>query len=299
MILVTGASGLVGSSVVREAARRGEEVVGLYHSHDSVPQPARAIRCDIGDGDATDALLHELQPTAVVHCAAITNVDWCEEHAEETTRVNVTASEHLARIASETGAAFVYISTDSVFDGNGSWYAETDATGPVNVYARSKLAGEVAVAGAHADALVVRTDLYGRSPSGTGSLVEWVYRKLAAGEQVPGFDDVIFNPLLTDDISDAVLDAIQAGLTGTYHLASPETCSKFAFAQAVAEVFGFAPSLVRPVSVATVTFKAPRPLNTTLDGSKLEAALGRKMPSLLDGLRRLQFNGGLATDGLA
>ena len=117
--------------------------------------------CDLTDAAGTTRVVREIEPSCIIHTAAVTHVDWCESHPEETWRANVEASRTLAQIARRIGAGMVYISTDSVFDGARGYYGEADEPGPLNVYARSKLAGERAVLAEAPDALVVRTVIYG------------------------------------------------------------------------------------------------------------------------------------------
>jgi dTDP-4-dehydrorhamnose reductase len=139
-----------------------------------------------------------MRPAWIVHCAAATNVDWCESHPVECMRVNAEAAGALARAARSIGARLVYISTDSVFDGVSGGYRETDPVSPVNHYARSKASGESAVLDEIPDALVLRTNIYGWNLQSKHSLAEWALARLEGGEVVPGFRDVSFSPLLVN-----------------------------------------------------------------------------------------------------
>ena len=129
-----------------------------------------------------------------MHCAAATNVDWCEDNPKQAEAINVQATADLAEIAAALNARFVYISTDSVFDGKRGDYAETDEPAPLNVYARSKLAGEQETLRLNAAAIVVRVSIYGWNAQKKESLAEWVLRRLEEGSDVPGFTDVFFTP---------------------------------------------------------------------------------------------------------
>jgi dTDP-4-dehydrorhamnose reductase len=278
VIAVTGASGLLGANLVMRLLARGEAVAALCHQHHFAPPGIQFVPLDLTDAAAVRAALEALRPSHVIHCAALTNVDRCETHPEDAQRLNVDATGHLAAAARAVDAGLTYISTDSVFPGDRGHYAETAPTGPVNNYARSKLAGEAVVAAASPTNLIVRTNLYGWNAQPKNSLAEWVLSRLEAGQPVPGFHDIFFNPLLATDLSDLLLDMQRAGLAGIYHAAGGPGQSKYAFAVALAEVFGYPPEQVQAVSAATVPSAAPRPRDTRLNTTKLRQALGRPLP---------------------
>ena len=139
MILVTGASGLLGASVVAMAVRIGHDVVGLYHRHPVSINGARLIAADLMNRAVVEEVFDKFHPSAVIHCAAETNVDWCQEHSEEARVVNVDVTRSIAEIAARYGSHLMYVSTDAVFDGARGNYSETDRPAPANVYAQTKL----------------------------------------------------------------------------------------------------------------------------------------------------------------
>jgi dTDP-4-dehydrorhamnose reductase len=288
MMLITGASGLLGANLALQWSDAGIDLTGLYHSHPVGAPGFAARRVDLLDEAAVRSTVRDLAPGWIIHCAAATNVDWCEAQPEQARRVNADGAGVVAATARDAGAGMIHISTDSVFDGERGGYAESDIPAPVNAYARSKLAGERAVLAAHPGALVVRTTIFGWNAQPKRSLAEWALARLEAGEDVPGWEDVTFNPLLVNDLGDLLLAAMERGLRGIYHFAGGNTMSKYAFAQSVARTFGYDESRVRPTSVEDVAFAAPRPRNTTLAVDKACDALGRPMPTVEAGLARFR-----------
>lgn len=288
LILVTGASGLLGANLVLAARARGCGVVGVYQRHPIRFPEAMSVCADLTDSVAAYDLLSSLQPGWVVHCAAETAVDYCEEHSEEAWRINVEMSRNLAIAARRVGVRLLYISTDSVFDGETGCYSEEHATNPLNAYARSKLAGEAAVQQESWHSLTVRTNFYGWNAVGKLSLAEWALERLELQQRVPGFDDVVFTPILVNHLSEVLLDMMELELSGVYHVAGSQWCSKYEFAQALAEVFDLDKKLVHPISVDGSDLRATRPKNTALDTGKLSRALGRAMPDVRDGLKRMK-----------
>jgi dTDP-4-dehydrorhamnose reductase len=288
MIVVTGASGLLGVSVVTLACDLGREVLGICH-HNLLRVPgARICGVDLTDRNAVRAFFAPLRPESIIHCAAATNVDWCEDHPEAADQVNVQASSFLAEIAQEMNAQFVYISTDSVFDGKRGNYSETDPPAPLSVYANSKLRGEREVLRRHSSPLIVRVTIYGWSAQSKPSFAEWILDEIAAGRQVRGFSDVYFCPLLANDLAEVLLTMLDSGVSGIYHAAGSERISKYDFAKRVAMTFKLGIECVTPVSILAAKLRAPRPVDPSLNTEKIRAALGRPMPDVDAGLRRFR-----------
>jgi dTDP-4-dehydrorhamnose reductase len=285
-ILVTGASGLLGASVVSLAQEQGREVVGLYHRHPVYIEGVKLLTADLSDQGEALRIFDELRPSTVVHCAAATGVDWCEEHPEEAHKINVLMPAAIACITARNGARLLYVSTDSVFDGERGNYAETDAPAPLNVYARTKLQGEREVLRENPGAATARVNFYGWNAQNKESVAEWVLKQLTAGSLVSGFSDVVFCPVLANDLAEVLFELLDQNLAGLYHIVGSEAVNKYEFARRVASKFGFDPGQVVPVSLADAGLKARRPLNTSLDTGRICAALGRAMPDVETGLRR-------------
>ncbi len=285
MILVTGASGLLGANFCALAQRRLGAVTGVFHGHPVQPRGWDLVQADLREDGAAEALVDRCRPAWIVHCAALTNLDFCEEHPEEAERTNVLMTRRVAIAAARAGARLVHISTDGVFDGETGGYTEVSPTSPINVYGRTKLAGERAVMDILKDALIVRTNIYGwNAQSGKLSLAEWILDRLERGLRVPGFHDAFFTPILVDHLGEFLLDMMAQRLTGIYHVAGSQAISKRDFATRLAEIFELDASLVDSISVIGGPLKAPRPRNPTLDTRKAALALARPMPDIASGL---------------
>jgi dTDP-4-dehydrorhamnose reductase len=197
----------------------------------------------------------------------------------------------LALLVARGGARFLHVSTDAVFDGQRGGYRENDAPNPLGVYARTKLAGEQAVAQANPEALIVRVNLFGWSLSARRSLSEFFFHNLQAGRPVMGFTDVYFCPVLANHLAHLFLRMLAAGLSGLYHATGHECISKYDFGVRLAQQCGLDASLIRPASVAEAGLKAVRSPNLTLRNEKLARALGQAVdqvtPSLSTGLEDL------------
>jgi dTDP-4-dehydrorhamnose reductase len=285
-ILVTGASGLLGSVFATEYSKIGS-VTGWFNSSAVTLSGVSTEQVDLVSLSLSSSEIERANPKLIVHCGAITNVDWCETNSEATFDVNTTAAKRMAQISREIGAKFVFISTDSVFDGKSSNYGETDPTSPINVYASSKVEAEKQISKIDELALIVRCNFFGNSPSGDRSLMEWVLNRAKSGQQVPGFTDSTFSPLAVPDLVDTVMELIDKNHSGLIHVGSNDSINKFEFAVATLEAFGFDSGSAVESSIDDIDFTAKRPKNTSLSVDLLESVLERPVPSVRDGLRRL------------
>ncbi len=287
MILVTGASGLLGANLLAALGAAGLPATATSRAAGPAGG-ARFLPADLSVPGEARRVVDAARPAVVVHAAALTSVDGCEKDPPAARRMNVDATLGLAAAARGAGARFVYISTDSVFDGVKGGYAEGDATGPLNVYAATKLAGERAAGEACPGALVVRTNFYGWNHQKRESLAEWIVSRLRSGQEVPGFEDVVFSPLLVNDLCGILLEMIRKPLSGIYHAGSPDSCSKHDFAVRISRAFGLPPERIRRTRVAEAALAAPRPLNTSLAVGKLARDLGRSLPTVDAGIARFR-----------
>jgi dTDP-4-dehydrorhamnose reductase len=288
-IWITGASGLLGANLAFEFLDRGLPVLPIVGSHGMQCGGFTSIACNLTDSRAVEELFAKHQsPSFIVHCAAATNIDWCELHPEEAMHINARAAENLAVHAHSIGATFVHISTDAIFDGVAGGYNESAPENPLNVYARTKLAGEQVVLHANPGALILRVNLFGWNLQRKFSLAEWILDRLERRESVPGFRDVTFSPILANDLAPWILRLRSLGHSGIYHVGASDYMSKFDFALLVAEIFDLDSSLIVESSLADSTLTALRPRNTWLSAEKLSLTLGFSLPTIRQSLERFR-----------
>jgi dTDP-4-dehydrorhamnose reductase len=295
-ILVTGASGLLGLNLALEAAKQekpacgsslsAHSVFGLVNSHALRTRDFHVLEGDLCTPGVMERVLDVTQPDWVIHCAALANIDACERDPERARQLNSEIPGKLADYVARGGARMLHVSTDAVFDGQRGGYAEQDTPNPLSVYARTKLDGEQAVAAANPAAIIARVNLFGWSLSGQRSLAEWFFYNLSAGKPVNGFTDVLFCPLLANDLAQVFLQMLAVGLSGLYHVVSSDAMSKYAFGVEIARRFGLDEALISPVSVQQGGLVAARSTNLTLRNDKLVRELGIFIPTVSAGLGR-------------
>lgn len=304
-VLITGASGLLGSELARVLSLRDHAVVATVRDPDALGSEGSELRAlDVTDAEAVRTTVDETAPEVVFHCAAYTDVDGAEAHPHRAMAVNADGTRTVAHAALKSGAALVYPSTDYVFDGTKEGlYLPGDPRRPVNAYGRSKKAGEDALRAVGGRWLVLRTTwLYG---AGGPDFVDTVLEKARAGEKLRVVDDQTGRPTWSGSLAPALVDLVEraveapdwlpmppagrgspAGLTGRIlHLADRGTATWYDFARAIADVAGI-DAEIEPVSSAEWNAPAARPKNCVLDISAAEECLGRQMPDWKSSLER-------------
>jgi len=282
-LLITGASGLLGINLALEAM--GEhEVVGIDRGK-LKSAPFQVIKADILKTDEMNSILDSAKPDWLINCAALANLEKCEEDPEQARILNTNFPGNLAVACAKKHIPFMHLSTDSVFDGTkeGS-YSEEDEPNPPGVYSRTKLEGERAVQEANSDAIVARVNFFGWSLGGRRSLGEFFVNNLSEGKNVNGFTDVVFCPMWVNHLSQTLIAMLEKDLHGLYHVVGPQPMNKYQFGVEVAKKFGLNESLISPESVEKSGLTAKRSHNLWLSVHKLSTDLGCPLPDFSTGL---------------
>jgi dTDP-4-dehydrorhamnose reductase len=262
-ILVTGAGGILGRAMGERL--QGANTLFLWGREEA----------DLTDEAQVRAAARGITFDAVVHAAAMTNVDGCESAPEEAMRVNRDATRHVADLARERSATFVYVSTDYVFDGTKrSPYLEEDPVGPINAYGRSKLEGERAAVASGARTVIVRTSwLFG--PGGK-NFVDTIASKLERGESLRVVDDQKGSPTYSRDLVHAIELLLRRGSVGTVHATNSGATTWYGLAREIARVLGSDASIT---AVTTEEFPRPaaRPRCSVLSGARFRAWTGENL----------------------
>ncbi len=291
-ILVTGANGLLGTELIGLLGRHSEydvlatgrsETSRSEGSHGYMPLDITAKR------DARQAI-RDFQPTVVINCAAMTDVDRCETDREACWKANVDAVETLARQCKDIGARLIQLSTDFVFDGLDGPYHEDARPNPVNFYGKSKQAAENAVrkAGFGKWAIVRTVLVYGAaSRANRSDFVLWLLERLSAGQSVRIVTDQWRNPTCVTDLAEGVERLVRRRRGGVFHLSGAEWMSMYDFARTIAETFDLDDTLIQPVDSATFRQTAERPAKTGLIILKAQTELDYRPRPLRERLRKI------------
>jgi len=271
-ILITGAKGMLGRTLMARLA--GHELAGV----------------DVDDCDITRAadvreMLESHRPDAVIHCAAMTAVDACEQQVEDAWRVNAIGTANVAAAAHAVGARLIAISTDYVFSGElDRPYHEWDPTGPKTVYGATKLAGEHAVREHCPNHIIARIAwLYG--PGGPSFVHTMLKLGAAEGEALKVVDDQIGNPTSTLAVAGALAGLLELPACGTVHLTCEGEASWYELAREIFALRGLKRD-VRPCTTREFPRPAPRPANSRLENRALRLHGLAAMPAWRDALKQ-------------
>ncbi len=282
-ILITGVSGLLGINLAQEKMST-HEIIGVDRGT-LVNAPFKILKADLLTAGAVDSILDSARPNWVINCAALADLDACEDNPELARLLNTDLPYQLAKTCLKRGIKLLHLSTDAVFDGQkDGFYTELDDANPLGIYALTKFKGERAVLTENPNAIVARVNFYGWSLSGRRSLAEFFFNNLTNNKSMSGFTDAIFCPMLVNDTARVLIKMLQKGLSGLYHLVGPQAMSKYQFGIELARKFKLKEGGISPRSIHTSNLTARRSHNLSLSINKLSTDLGTPLPEFSTGL---------------
>lgn len=269
-VLVTGAGGMLGQALVPCLESRDYQLIALPRE-----------RFDVTNYDQVLERLSKERPDIVLHCAAYTKVDQAESEPDLAYLINGYGTENLAIACSKLDTPLLYFSSDYVFDGEQSRpYTTWDATRPLSVYGKSKLAGEKALVRHLAKFYIVRTSwLYG--PNGK-NFVDNIYNLALEGKPLRVVADQLGSPTCTLSLSETVADLIESERWGVYHATDEGVTSWYEFAKEIVAGLGVE---VTPIATADLPRPATRPKYSVMDKTTLISTIGRELPAWQESLR--------------
>lgn len=284
-ILIAGSNGMLGKDMVRVFTYKNlYNVYGISRAK-SRQSDITEYTCDLTDFKSTKEILEEINPDIIINCAANINLDSCEKDKESSYITNAEVSGNLASYK-PLETKYIYISTDSVFDGISGNYKEDDETNPLNYYAYTKLEGERSSLKQNPNSIIIRTNIYGFNIPAKNSLVEWALNNFKTNNGISGFKDVYFNPLYTKQLAEVSYRLIKSNFKGLINVGCKQKLSKYEFLVKLSNQFGINSNLIRNSSVDTMNFKTERPKNTTLNTEKIQNLISINL-DIDDGIQEL------------
>ena len=299
-VLVTGVGGQLGHDVMNELEKRNHEGIGsdLAEAYSGIADGSPVtgmpyVQLDITNREEVLSKIGEIRPDAIIHCAAWTAVDLAEEeeNGPKVRAVNVTGTRNIADAAGKVDAKMLYLSTDYVFDGQGTeaWQPDCKDYSPLNVYGQSKLDGELAICSTLNKYFIVRTAwVFGLNGQNFIKTMINVGKKY---DQVRVVNDQIGTPTYTMDLARLLVDMIETDKYGYYHATNSESepggyISWYDFCCEFYKQYGLTTRVIPVTTEEYGLSKAARPRNSRLDKSKLTEAGFRPLPTWQDAVCR-------------
>lgn len=303
-LLITGATGFLGQYLIA-AARKRWRVAGTFHRTRREEAERLLAGIDSGRIDLTDfrdvrEMLDAVRPKAVIHTAALADPNYCEQHPDESLRVNLQATVNLAGLCGDRGIPFVFTSTDLVFDGSRAPYAEDGPVAPLNLYGEHKALAEQAALERYDEAAICRMPLmFGFSRNGRTPFFQRMVGEFQAGREMTLFADELRTPVSGPVAAAGLLLVAGSGMEdegvnpkeiervrGLLHLGGRESISRYEMGLQILDILGLPGALAQPISFRDVPAIAARAANVSLESSRAYA-LGFDPPPIRQQIERL------------
>lgn len=287
-VLITGANGLLGQKLVLLLKEKGEDFLATGRGANRMPlRNIRYQSMDITNPEEAMAVISAEKPEVVIHTAAMTNVDQCEQDREGCWQQNVTAVENIVKACEATGAFLLHLSTDFIFDGENGPYTENAAPNPISYYGESKLAAEKVVMESGIGWAIARTVLvYGVAfDMSRSNIILWVKKSLEDGKTINVVNDQWRTPTLAEDLAMGCYLIAKKKAAGIFNISGSELLNPYQMALATADYFGLDKSLINETDGSKFSQPARRPPKTGFNIDKARKELGYKPHSFAEGIK--------------
>lgn len=271
--LITGSRGQIGSSVKKKV----DDAIGLDLSGSDIEE-------NISNVEVIGKIKDE-NPDVIVHCAAITDLDYAEKNPKIAESVNVEGTKNIAKAAEKTDAYLIYISTDYVFKGDTGSYRETDEPNPVSQYAKTKYGGEEIVRDSSTPNTVLRTSVVFKE--NFENFFTWAKRELERGNEVPAITDQICCPTYAPNLAEIIVEAAQKEIEGIYHAAGDSKITRYESVQIMKDELELDGKIKRS-KIQDLPWEAHRPKDSSLSLAKLKKDFETKPISISEAFRRMR-----------
>ena len=287
-ILVTGASGFLGSHIMHLSDPA--EAIGVFHANRPPDDGYAYQQADLADNRSLDKLFASVRPDIVIHAAAQSNLDWCEQQPDLAWQINAEAPAKLAKLCAETGCKFLHVSSDMVFDGEKGEYTENEPTNPIGLYGKAKAAAEQGVLSENPDAIIARAALiYGLpvAPGRGSSFLTWVLDRLENNAPVPLYYDQFRTPVEVGELAETLLQLAQSTFKGTIHVAGQEKVDRLTFGKYVCQATGHDEKLLKKTTLSEDKNIARRPRDLSLRTDLLQRIISVRLSDCRSSLHRI------------
>ena len=284
-ILITGTTGMLGSYLVKHLQKK-YKIFSTGRSKKFKTSHNNYLSFDLKLDDY-DQLYNWSKPNIVIHCAALTDVDYCEKNHEETFFVNI---ESISKIIKKfQSSKIIYISTDAVFDDLNQLHKEEDKVNPLNIYGKSKLSAENILVKNSNNFTIIRTTPIGFNFSQPNFLT-WIINSLELDKKIGLFTDVYFTPIDVWNLVKHVENVIDKDFSGIWHISGLDRISKYEFGLEICNTLKYNKNLIKKNSIDEVNLFSKRSKNQSLDCSKYMKVSKLKLPNTFEIINNIKYH---------
>ena len=279
-LLITGGSGFLGGHLVIQA-KKNFDVFASFHNHPNDHPGVNWIKWDLFDTEAIKEKIFSIKPKYIIHTAAMAKADECEKRKSDAKKINIEASEEIAKAGKMFGSRIIFLSTDLIFRGNKAPYDEDDIPGPLSFYGWTKWEAEKRILKNCPDHVIIRPGIMFGPPAVQGtSFSEWMRMNWEKESTTPLFIDQYRTPIYAGTLSAAILELTRINYTGYLNLAGLQRLSRFEFGKMLAEQLNVDTNLIKPVKMADVPSITERPLDVSLKMDRALSILKMRFPGV-------------------
>ncbi|MHA1271505.1 MAG: dTDP-4-dehydrorhamnose reductase family protein [Candidatus Helarchaeota archaeon] len=245
-VLITGGSGLLGGNLAK-IMPNFYDVYGTYYNYKFEMPGIKTFKLDIKNRNEVFKIVKKINPKFIIHCAAITQIIFCEKMPNLSYEINVEGTQNICDAANETKSKIIYISTDHIFDGELGYYAEYDTPNPISTYGKTKYLGEQVIQESGLRYNIIRTFFYGFDIVNNSkyNFICSIINKLKNNRPIKGYRDIFFTPIFVNNLVECIIELSYRNINGVFNLAGSERISHLEFIKKVAKVFGLNENLIK------------------------------------------------------
>ncbi len=285
-IMITGASGFLGRHLLNKMPDNAEVLAQFCHQDvKSLFPNAQHVQMDFTNTDWS--AIRDFAPDAIIHTAAMANVNECENQPDAAIAMNDTATRQLTDVARGIGARLIYTSTDQIYDGKRGDYSEADIPSPSNVYGKTKVDSEVYMLEHHPSAVSVRCALiYGKAIEQAPTFTEDMIQRLKRGETVNLFTDEYRSPVLVDNLAEILWELSAHDYHGPLNIGGSDKLSRMEMGEVACDLLGLERERLNPTRAKGIKFAAARPADCSFDLDRANDVLTTPLLGFEEGMRQ-------------
>ena len=286
-VIITGGSGLLALNWAF-VKKKDAQITLLLHQRKVSIEGVDSMFINLRSEKTVFEFLSKVQNCIVIHCAAITDVNYCEKNPESAYETNSLIAGNLAKICSKLAIKFVHISSDHLFSGLNPFSSEESPLCPQNVYGASKVDAEKRVLQSNPDSLVIRTNFFCWGPSYRNSFSDFLINSIREKKKISLYTDIFYTPIYARHLVELVHNLVNSNLRGIFNIVGSERLSKYEFGKMIFSIFSGNMELITRTKYQEQSNSIKRPLDMSLSNNKLVSSLNVKMASLENQILQLK-----------